>query len=152
MSRIQLRPAIVAQRTIEVETKPALWADKCDVCGAVFRMGEFCGEQHRGLLRGTFDRCAEDENGRGLNNMFEATVCSFACAHKIFAEGTWRALVKYAPFVKACAELARVELCLTQPMLTEAEIAEAWERAPGATPGAPVIAGAGVMARADHPR
>ncbi len=130
MARIKLKDPVKATRKVEVTTRPALYADKCDGCGRVFEMIEFCGEQGRARLRGTFNICPNDDDGRGMGNMFEAVVCSFACAHRVFADDGWKKIDAYEPFVKAGATLARGEVTVTACVRTQAEIVKAWENAP----------------------
>lgn len=128
--RIKLRDPVEVTREVKVQARPALHADKCDGCGLVFRMLEFCNEQGRAELRGTFDRCPDDENGRGMGNMFRATVCSFACAHRVFTEDGWKKIDEYLSYVKAGATLARAEVVITSTLITEGQIVQAWEQAP----------------------
>ena len=130
MARIKLKDPVEVTREVKVTTRPTLYADKCDGCGLVFEMIEFCAEQNRARLRGTFDMCPNDDDGRGMGNMFEAVVCSFVCAHAVFAEGGWKKIKAYKPFVKAGATLARGEVTITARTRTQGEIVKAWETAP----------------------
>lgn len=130
MARIKLKDPVEATREVKFQTRPMLCADKCDGCGLVFQMVEFCNEQGRARLRGTFDTCPNDENGRGMGNGFEAIVCSFACAHRVFAEEGWKSIEEYEPFARAGATLARGELTITARVRTRDEIIKAWEDAP----------------------
>lgn len=125
--RIKLEDAVTEARTVEVEIKPALYADVCDGCGRIFRMREFCGERGRAELRGTFDKRATDpETGKGLGNTYHARVCSFKCAHTLFAEGGWRRDPRYGPFAAVDVRLARAELCVTAGVDDEAAIRREW--------------------------
>lgn len=128
--RIELKAPVEAQRLVPIELKPALYADQCDACGLIFEMKEWCGELRRAELLGVFDRSVEDEEGRGLGNMFSATVCSFLCAHKLFAEDGWKTLSRFAVYARAGARLVRAEVVLTANRATEEQLVRAWEEAP----------------------
>ena len=126
MSRIELRKAVTKRKRFTVEVKPRLCAEQCNGCGRVFGMDEYCNDKDLAHFRGTFDKCAADENGRGLGNMFFATACSFACAHKIFTGG-WKKMKEYKPYKKIGAILARGELKITPYIKDEDEIVEEWD-------------------------
>jgi hypothetical protein len=126
MSRIELRKAIRKRKSFTVEVKSQLHADKCDGCGKVFEMEEYCNDKDLASLRGTFDKGAADKDGRGLGNMFFATACSFACAHEVFTGG-WKKMKQYKPFKKVGAILARGELTITPYVKNEDELVEEWD-------------------------
>ena len=110
-----------------VTVKEALWADVCDNCGKVFVMKEFCNERNRARLNGTFDSCATDpKTGKGLGNMFSATICSFACADALM-NGGWKKLKEYKPYVDVDAVLARGEVTITSDVKTQEQLIEEWE-------------------------
>ena len=68
--RIKLADAVKVQKTIEVTEKPDLYAAQCDGCGKVFELAEFCNERGRGVLHGTFERCASDpKTGKGMEKL-----------------------------------------------------------------------------------
>jgi hypothetical protein len=125
--KIKLEEEVVAQKTLPVLVRPALHALKCDGCGEVFDMKEFCNDTGLGQLGGTFEKCAEDETGRGLGNTFSATVCSFQCAHEVFANGGWRKMPHYKPFADADIRLVRAKLQITAYVLDEGQIRTAWQ-------------------------
>ena len=77
MATIKLKDKVTSKKTVTVEKKPELRANVCDSCGKIFQMKEYCNDQNLAQLRGTFDDCAYSKDGRGLGNMFFATVCSF---------------------------------------------------------------------------
>lgn len=126
MGMIRLRDPVYEERLVSKMIKPALVADKCDSCGKVFEMREFCNEEGRARLKGTFDRSAVDEaTGKGLGNIFWATVCSFQCAHRVF-NGGWRDIEGWTAYVKADACLARAEVCITSRVDDEAALIKRW--------------------------
>lgn len=126
MGKIKLREAIKGKKTIIVERRPALYAIKCDCCGLVFQMKEYCNDRDLGELKGTFDSGATDHEGRHLGNIFMANVCSFKCADDIM-KGGWKNIKEYRPYIKSKANLVRCELKITSYVLGEKELVENWE-------------------------
>lgn len=120
-NRVKLASAQKATKKFEVEVRPDLYADKCACCGEVFQMKPYCNDQGLASLSGTFDRC---DNISG--NIFVATCCSFACAHKLFAEKGWKKLKDYKHFAKDGAELIRAEIKITAFKMNEAAIRDEW--------------------------
>ncbi len=124
--RIKLRDELRKTVPTEVVAKRALYATKCDACGKEFDMGEWCNENHDGRrggqLHGTFDKSSREDG-----NIFSADVCSFRCAHKLFAADGWKALKGYAWFKTHGAVLVRVELRLTALVRSGKELTSAWE-------------------------
>jgi len=125
-NRIKLRNKLTKRVRVTKTVKEALYATVCDNCGKVHQMREFCNDDYLGKLRGTFDRCANDRNGRGLGNGFSCYVCSFACAHEIMTGG-WKRLKDYKPFVKVDATLARAELKITSYVVGEDDLTAEWD-------------------------
>jgi hypothetical protein len=125
--QVKLADEVRVQKMVEVQEKPTLYASKCDGCDKVFVMDEFCNEGRRGELRGTFERVATDEDGRGMGNGFMANVCSFKCAHEVFANGGWRKIPEYRRFADADITLGRAELTLTRYVQGEREIRRRWD-------------------------
>ena len=78
MSRLKLKDSIEGKKTVTVEKKSALYATKCDCCGKVFQMKEYCNDNDLGYLKGTFDTMATGTDGRGMGNGFSADVCSLS--------------------------------------------------------------------------
>ena len=127
MPSIKLKNAIKGKKTIAYERKAALFAKKCDCCEIIFNMDKYCNDNlEPSELKGTFSSGAVAIDGRHLGNMFQATVCSFECAHKIF-NGAWENIPEYKPYKKAKAHLVRVELGLTSLIKTEEELISEWE-------------------------
>jgi hypothetical protein len=126
MSKIKLEDAVTTKKTLDVQVRPALYASKCDSCGKVFHMKPFCNDRELGVVNGTFEESPTDRDGRGIGNGFIASVCSFACAHEIFANGGWKKMTDYAVFAKADIRLARAHLTLTPYLQTEEEVRLAW--------------------------
>lgn len=123
---IKLENAVMVEKIMTVESRPALYASKCSSCGKIFRMLEWCNERCRGVIDGTFDEGAVDpETGKGMGNIFTVEVCSFACAHEIFTGG-WRRIQEYKPFADADIALARAELTITFKVDDEAAIRAKW--------------------------
>jgi hypothetical protein len=133
MGRVKLRDEKTRKKTIKATVKPALYALECDGCGRVFRfVGEWSSggnhsQKHRpaGELHGHFDRCAKDRDGRGLGNMFSATVCSFGCAQHVV--DNWKKIDRYKPYAKAKAKLHRLEIHLSMFTKGEDELVQEWE-------------------------
>lgn len=122
MGNIKLRKAITAKKTISYDKKPDLWAQKCECCGLIFKMDKYCNDQLApAVMSGTFSKCAGDSG-----NMFFATVCSFACADKIF-KGGWKDLPEYKPYKRVKAILIRVSLGLTSLVKTEENLIKEWQ-------------------------
>lgn len=115
---------------VEREIKPALWADKCHGCGLVFHMEPYSGyRQFLAEVHGIFDECGVDEEGRGLGNMFSATVCSFACADRIM-KGGWRDMPDYKPFADIDATLVRAECHVTSLVKDQQQLIRDWAAKP----------------------
>jgi len=124
MSTVKIKEAIVGKKTITVEKKRALYAQKCDCCGMVFKMNEYCNDTGLAIMKGTFDDMAE-----GMGNMFSATVCSFICADKIM-KGGWKTIPDYKPYAKIKANLVRCELKITSYVIGEKELINQWNNLP----------------------
>lgn len=125
--RVQLEEEVTAQRLCKVRVRPTLYASKCDACGKVFKMKPYCNDEGLAYLKGTFQHCATDpETKKGMGNGFSATVCSFKCAHEVFANGGWRKMPEYKPYADADIKLIRCELKITSFVLDEQEIREEW--------------------------
>ena len=122
--RTKLEDAVMEKREIEVEVEPALYGTVCDSCGRVFHMKAYCNDRGLARLSGIFDmhNVVDPATGKGLGNIFAADVCSLACAHELFANGGWRKLSQYKPYVNADAKLVRVEVCVTSMVLDEEAI------------------------------
>ena len=119
---VRIKKAICAKKTITYEKKSDRWAQKCDYCGKIFRMDKYCNDLLApAILSGIFSECADNEG-----NMFLATVCSFACAEKMF-KGGWKNMPDYKPFKKINAYLVRVQLGLTSLIKTEEVLIKEWE-------------------------
>jgi hypothetical protein len=126
MANVKLKEAIKGKQTITIEKKPALYASKCDCCGLVFQMEEYCNDKELGYLKGTFDNSAIDSYGKGMGNMFSATVCSFKCADEIM-KGGWKRMKDYKPYIKSKANLVRCEVEITAYVIEEKELIKKWE-------------------------
>jgi len=127
VNTVTLREKIEGEELVTYTMKPELRALKCECCGKVFQMQPYCNDSiHPAIMTGIFDRMATGEDGRGLGNMFEATVCSFACADTVFVYG-WKELDRYLPYLREGAELVRVQLGLTTSVVEEPELVQAWE-------------------------
>lgn len=115
------------EQEIQREAKPELRADKCQGCGQVFKMEPAHGYRTGlGEVRGIFSECADDpETGKGLGNMFFATVCSFACADKVM-KGGWRDIDEYQPYADIDATLLRCECHITSQMKYEDDLVREW--------------------------
>lgn len=125
--RIKLEDAVHTEKLMPVQIRPALFASQCDACRKVFHMKPFCNDGRLGELEGTFEKCPDDpETGRGLGNGFYATACSFACAHELFANGGWRKIARYKPYVDADIQLVRAELKITSFVRDEAQLRKEW--------------------------
>jgi len=129
MSRVKLKDAIEGKKTVTVEKKAALYANKCDCCGKIFQMKEYCNDTDLAYLKGTFDSCATGKDGRGLGNGFSATVCSFKCADKLMTGG-WKQMKEYKPFSNEKANLVRCELRITSYVIEEKRLVELWDKLP----------------------
>jgi len=128
MATIKLKEKVTSKKTVTVEKKPELRASVCDSCGKIFQMKEFCNDQNLAELRGTFDDIAFGKDGRGLGNMFFATVCSFQCAHDIM-NGGWKKMKEYQPYVmRKSINLVRCELSITSYVKNEDEIISDWTK------------------------
>jgi hypothetical protein len=127
--RVKLEEKVVAEKVVETVVKEALYADRCDGCGKLFDMMPFCNDSYLGQFMGTFGGVADDpETGRGMGNMFVATVCSFACAHEVFALGGWKRIPQYRPYADADIPLVRAELKITSFVRDERELRRDWEK------------------------
>lgn len=126
MASVKLKDAIKGKQMITIEKKPALYASKCDCCGLVFQMNQFCNDKELGCLSGTFDNDATDNNGRRMGNIFSATVCSFKCADEIM-KGGWKKMKYYKPYIKSEANLVRCHVKITSYIITEKELVKKWE-------------------------
>jgi hypothetical protein len=124
MSKVRLAAPVTAKRTKREVVKPALDADKCDGCGDVFVMKEFCNDGGLGTLEGTFEDTPDEFTGNG----FSATVCSFKCAHKVFADGGWKKIPEYKKHAKAGCTLARGKLTVTRYVLNAKQAREDWKK------------------------
>jgi hypothetical protein len=120
MSKVELRPAVVEERKVQMTTKQPLYGEKCDCCGSVFVMDEFCNDRNLAVLHGTFDSAGKDGNG------FLSTCCSFQCAYKLFELEGWKKLPQWQHFVEAGAKLVRAELQLTVFKLDEKAAIDRW--------------------------
>jgi len=110
--RKPIKDAVYSTKTERVEVEPAVYASVCAGCGDLFDMRGWNSEGDVSTLRGTFDRCATDKNGRSTGNMFDARVCGFACADKVM-KGGWRNIEEYKPFANVDAVLVRCEIKVT---------------------------------------
>jgi hypothetical protein len=127
MANIKLKDAIKGKKTITYVKKQDLWARKCDCCGLIFKMeGRSQDSYPPSIMHGIFSQCATGKDGRGLGNMFEATVCSFACADKIF-KGGWENMSEYIPYKKEKAHLEWTSLYMTSSIKTEEQIIKEWK-------------------------
>ncbi len=127
MSTVVLRKPVKGKKRITYTKKPELRASVCDACGKVFDMQPFCNDQGLARLHGTFDTCAMNpDTGKSDGNGFNATVCSFRCAHKLM-NGGWKRLKDYAHFVKEKAVLARGECTISVFVRNENELVHDWE-------------------------
>lgn len=122
----KLRDEVTGIARVTYTKRPALYASECSACGKLFRMDNHVRGITPAHLEGIFDRCAEDEDGRGIGNMFSATVCSFLCVDTLFSGG-WRDMEQYQPFVKADAVLERVSVTITAHIKTEQDLIREWE-------------------------
>lgn len=126
---ILLKEKIIEEKTVEIVTKQALFANECSCCGKVFTMEKYCNDRLTpSNMEGTFDGGSAyiDDDGRGLGNMFSTTFCSFSCADEIF-KGGWKKLEIYKPYANANAELVRIALGLTSLIKEKEELLEEWE-------------------------
>lgn len=124
---IKLAERVTTPKLVDIVVRPNLYADKCDGCGKVFRIDEYCNDKDLARLSGTFKQCAKDADNRGMGNGFSAHVCSFKCAHEVFENGGWRKMGQYKPFADADIRLVRAELKITVYRKDEAEIRREWE-------------------------
>jgi len=124
MGTVLLREAVVGKKTVQYNKKDALRATKCDACGKLYQMSSWCNDDFVGLLRGTFDKMPGTHG-----NMFDALVCSFACAEQIM-QGGWKKLEEYKDFVAVGATLVRAEVKITTAFKTEQELIDDWESKP----------------------
>ena len=138
MNKVEVRKEVIKKCSVVVEyvAKPALLLNKCDACGKTFRMDMFCNDEHLALMVGTFDKCVNDNNGRGLGNGFYATACSFKCAHRLFAEDGWKKMSLYKPYAVANAKLVRAELKITSYITDGTKLAAEWDKSPENKPKA----------------
>jgi hypothetical protein len=138
--RTKIAEAVTVEQSMIVEVRPDLYASKCDACERVFEMEPFCNDRNLATLHGTFETPSQvvDSDNRGLGNMFNATVCSFKCAHTLFAEGGWKKMKEYKPFVDADARLARAEVCVTVYVKEQEEILREWKGIEQCKPLGPV--------------
>jgi hypothetical protein len=126
--RVKIEEKVQEKVLVDVEVRPALYAQRCDGCGVAFHMKEFCNDQNLGQLRGTFDGVAIDAHGKSMGNTFLADVCSFACAQTVLVGG-WRKIKDYKPFAKQGYDLARAELRITTMVVRgEEKLREAWSK------------------------
>ena len=123
MPRIKLEDQVTEKKMVEVVVRSDLYALKCDACGKIFQMKEYCNDTNLAEICGTFDRCVESQ---GLGNMFHATCCSFHCAHSLFDGKGWKLIPQYKPYVDAGAALVRAKLQITSMVLDEAAIRDKW--------------------------
>lgn len=123
MSRVKLADAVFAKRMTTVETRPALYAMKCDGCARVFDMAAYCNDTGLGQLHGTFK-----DGTRSMGNGFTATACSFKCAHDLFAKEGWKLMPKYSEFVALEIPLVRCELKITSFVRDEAALRAEWKK------------------------
>jgi hypothetical protein len=122
--KIKLENAIVGTKTIKVELRPALYALQCDGCGKIFKMSEYCNDMGLAKLECLFD--AAHNLPRDLGNSFEATVCSFQCAHEVFANGGWKKMPEYNEQAALDCRLVRATLLITSFVRDEAELRQEW--------------------------
>jgi len=119
---VKLRDAVTETRSVEVVVKTALWAFRCDHCGALFRPvqeGEHC------KIYGKFTGAATSAQGY-MNNNFYARICSFSCAHQLM-QGAWADMDAFAPYAEAGATLAYAEAKIV-PVLMEDDLVNIWEQ------------------------
>lgn len=140
---IKLEDRVIEKREVDVEVRPALYANRCAACQRIFVMNEFCNDGQIALLSGTFDKCANDpETGKSKGNQLSVNVCSFRCADDLFARDGWESLPEYRPFVDVDAKLVRCMLTLTAYVDDEKTIRKKWAEtksepiAYGSTPNA----------------
>lgn len=125
--RIMIAEEVLVERTVKVQIRPALHADKCDACGVVFRMRGTSGGRTVAELSGRFEHCALDKEGRSLGNGFRATTCSFACAEDLFGEA-WRNIKEYRVFAKVKGNfLVEAEVRIARAMDTLEIVRKEWE-------------------------
>lgn len=127
--RVKLKDGKKGKKQITYTKKDDLYAQQCDCCGKIFDMIEFCNDKQLAYMSGTFDRGAADSNGKGLGNMFSATICSFKCADTIF-NGGWKEMKGYKPYKKEGATLVRASLKITSNVIEEDDIVENWKNRP----------------------
>jgi hypothetical protein len=121
----KIRDEVLGTAKVTYVKKKALYADECDCCGALFQMrrvDEFVPEN----MEGEFSSFAEGEDGHRYGGAFEAIVCSFACADKLF-KGGWKKLEKWKPYVQVGAELKSISLSITSDVMTEHDLIREWE-------------------------
>ncbi len=127
--RVKIEDEVTIAKTVCVSVRPALFVPKCDGCGKIFRMNQWNpNDQLLGELCGTFDDVAIDSDGKSMGNGFAATVCSFKCAHEVFANGGWRKMESYKPFADADIPLVRAELRITSLVEDEKRAREEWSK------------------------
>jgi len=121
--KIMLENAVVAEKMVKVEIRPPLYASKCDGCGKVFKMLEYFNDMGLAKLEAIFDDAHMPHH---LSNHFEATVCSFQCAHEVFANGGWKKMPKYREFADLDLSLVRAKLLITSFVQDEVELRRDW--------------------------
>jgi hypothetical protein len=129
--RVKLEDEVTVEKKMRVSVRPALIVPKCDGCGKIFYMKKWNpNDESLGELHGTFDVGGMDivdpRTGKGMGNIFLATVCSFKCAHELFASGGWRKMENYKPFADADVPLVRAALRITSLVVDEKKVREEW--------------------------
>lgn len=125
---IKIADEVREDRVVSVLVRKDLYAHKCHGCGKLFGMKPFANDEQLAVLRGTFAEGVNDpDTGRGLGNMFRAEVCSFQCAHEVFANGGWRSIQEYKPYADADIPLVRGELRITSLLQSEEALKKEWE-------------------------
>lgn len=128
MSRVKLEDKVTETKVIKVVVRDELYALKCDGCGTVFHMAQFCNDVGLSNLQGTFDACAvHPETRKSMGNTFLANVCSFKCAHEVFQNGGWKNIPEYKPYADQDIPLVRGSLTITTFVSGEDEIRRHWD-------------------------
>lgn len=124
MAYIKLRDRQKGTAEVEYNIRNDLRAFRCDACGKVYRMKEWCNDPHApGAMNGNFDMSPSSLN---LGNTFSADVCSLGCADELF-KGGWKLISEYVPFADCGAALVRVSVGLTALFKDQNELIDEWE-------------------------
>lgn len=124
--RVKLANAVTTRKVKTVLIRETLYALRCDACKKVFAGKPFCTGEDFTKMHGIFDRCVTGADGQSFGNAFSADVCSFTCAHAIFAEDGWKKMKEYRAHVKAGARLVRAEVRLTSLVQNEEQLRREW--------------------------